>query len=158
MFEFRVTKYDPVYRDRHGAYSRDEWTSVRDIGRAFAGVILTKPEYQRVEDAYVETAVAFLREARVSTLTVAGLENHAAAPLSFADGSPLELAEVGDVMRRVLREEFWCRLEGAGAFVHIGYDFYMYIALPGPCPVAVALARKLGLFVEPFRSPYGEQR
>jgi hypothetical protein len=156
VFEFRVTKYDPAYRDRRGAYSRDEWTSIGDIGRAFAGVILTEPEYQRVEDAYAETAVAFLREAGVSTLAVAGLENRAAAPLSIAECSSLDLAEVGEVMRRMLREEFWCRLEGAGAFVHVGYDYYMYIAVPGPCPNAAALAQKLGLFVEPFRSPYSE--
>jgi hypothetical protein len=146
--------YDPAYRDRRGAYTRDEWTSVGDIGRVFAGVILTEPEYKRIENAYAEAAIAFLTEAGISTLAVAGLENHAAARLSFAEGSPLELAEVGEVVRRVLREEFWCRLEGAGAFVHIGYDYYMYVSVPGPCSNAAALSRDLGLFVEPFASPY----
>lgn len=63
MFVFRVTKYDPAHRDRHGAYTRDDWISVSDIGRAFAGVVLTETEYRRVEDAYTTAAVAFLREA-----------------------------------------------------------------------------------------------
>ena len=68
------------------------------------------------------------------------------------------MTEIGEVVRRVLREEFWCRLEGAGAFIHVGYDYYMYVGIPQACPSAEALASQLGLFVEPFRSPYGEQR
>jgi hypothetical protein len=158
VFEFRVTKYDPAHRDRHGAYTRAEWTSVNDIGRAFGGVVLTEAEYQRVEDAYASAAVGFLREAGIASLAVAGLESHAGAPLPFAEGSSLGLAEVGVIVRRVLREEFWCRLEGDGAFVHVGWDYYMYVGVLRPCPGAEALARQLGLFVEPFRSPYSEQR
>jgi hypothetical protein len=153
-----VTKYDPAHRDRRGVYTRDEWTAVSDIGQAFAGVVLTEPEYRRVEVAYATAAVAFLREAGVSSLAVTGLENAAAIPLPFAEGASVALAEVGEVVRRMLREEFWCRLEGAGAFVHVGWDYYMYIGVPRPCPAAVALAGQLGLFVEPFRSPYSEAR
>jgi hypothetical protein len=158
VLEFRVTKYNPAHRDRGGLYTRDEWTAVRDIGQAFGGVVLTEPEYRRVEDAYATAAVAFLREAGVPSLSVAGLENPADIPLPFAEGSSLGLAEVGEVIRRVLREEFWCRLEGAGAFVHLGWDYYMYVGVPRPCAGAAALAEQLGLFVEPFRSPYSEAR
>jgi hypothetical protein len=158
VFEFRVTKYDPAHRDRRGAYTRDEWISDGDIGRAFGGVVLTEAEYRRVEDAYVTAAVAFLREAGVEMLSVAGLENHAAVPLLFAEGSPLGLVEIGDVVRRMVRGEFWCRLEGAGAFVHVDYDYYMYVGVPVACPGAVALARRLGLFPESFLSPYRVQR
>jgi hypothetical protein len=158
VFEFRVTKYDPAHRDRRGAYTRDEWTSFGDIGRAFGGVVLTEAEYRRVEDAYANAAAAFLREAGVPGLAVAGLENHAGVPLPFAESSLLGPAEAAEVVRRVLRDEFWCRLEGAGAFVHLGYDYYMYVGVPVACPGAVAQARQFGLFVEPFRSPYNEQR
>jgi hypothetical protein len=58
----------------------------------------------------------------------------------------------------MLRGDFWCRLESAGAFVHVGYDYYVYVGVPVESPEAAALARQLGLFVEPFRSPYSEQR
>ncbi len=157
MFEFRVTKYDPAHRDRRGAYTRDEWTAASDIGSVFGGVVLTAAEYQPVEDAYATAAVAYLREAGVGSLSVAGLENHAGVPLPFAEGSALGLAEVGGVIRQLLRGEFWCRLEGAGAFVHVGYDYYMYVGVPVACPSAEALARRLGLFPEPFQSPYREE-
>ena len=158
VIEFRVTKYDPTHRDPSGVYTRDEWTSVSDIGRAFNGAVLTEDEYRRIEDAYSATAIAFLREASVTALRVTGLENNAGVPLPFAEGSPLGVAELGEVIRQLLREEFWCRLEGAEAFVHVGWDFYMYVGVPDPCPEAEELARRSGLFVEPFRSPYSEAK
>ena len=60
-------------------------------------------------------------------LTVAGLENPAGVPLPFTDGVSIGLAQIGDTVRRLLRAEFWCRLEAVGAFVHVGYDYYMYV-------------------------------
>lgn len=57
-------------------------------------------------------------------------------------------------MRRLLREEFWCRLEADEGFVHVGYDFNLYVGVALPCPAAEDLAHGLGLFVEPFTSPY----
>jgi hypothetical protein len=156
VFEFRVTKYDPAHRDAGGAYTRDEWTAVSGVGSAFAGVVLTDVEYRRVEDAYATAAVAFMREAGVLSLTVSGLENHAGWPLPFADGAVFDLCDAAVVIRRVLRGEFWCRLEGEGGFVHLWYDYYMYVGVPQRCLGAEALARQLGLFVELFRSPYSE--
>jgi hypothetical protein len=55
-----------------------------------------------------------------------------------------------------LREEFCCRLQNAAGFVHFGWDYYMYIGVPHPCPTAEALALNLGLFVEELDSPYNE--
>jgi hypothetical protein len=105
MLEYRVTKYDPAFRDSRGAYRRDVWTAVRDVGSSFGGVVLTRDQYQRVEDAYVAAALAFLREANASALTVEGLESHA-SPAPVTQGDSLGLAEVVEVIRRLLREEF----------------------------------------------------
>lgn len=154
MNEYRVTKYDPALRDSSGAYTRDEWTSVSDIGRSFGGVVLTREAYRRVEDAYFEAALAFLREAAVATLTVRGLEG--SGDSEVREGEVLTLDQAGELLRRLLREELWCRLEGESSFLHVGYDYYMYIGVPRPCPAAQALARRLGLHVEPFQSPYRE--
>ena len=118
MFEFRVTKYDPAYRDSSGVYRRSEWTSISDVGRSFTGMILTAEEYRRVEDAYVVTAMAFLEEAGVLSLVVSGLESRGGARPSVANGSVLNLAAAGAVVRHVLREELWCRLEAEGGFIH----------------------------------------
>jgi hypothetical protein len=152
--EYRVTKYDPRFRTSSGAYSRDEWISFSDIGRSFGGVELTRDEYQRVEDAYVTAAVGLLREAGVPQLAVRGLENADGLPLLVGEGDVLRLDQIPDVLRRLLRAEFWCRLETADAFVHVGYDYYMYVGLPHPCSEARQQAEHRGLYVEDFASPY----
>lgn len=157
MIEYRVTKYDPALRDARGAYIADEWTSMADIGREFGGVVLTDDEYRRVEQAYINSAVAFLQEGGLNSLTVKGLENHKEHALEFGEGSVLSLEQAGDIIRRILREEFWCRLECRGGFAHFGWDYYMYIGVPHRCPEAEHLAEGLGLYPEKFTSPYKEK-
>jgi len=154
MFQYRVTKYDPRIRNSGGTYT--EWTSVSDIGKSFDGVPLTEPEYQRVESAYVGVAVEFLRESGVQSLTVRCLENYGGAILAFEDHEALSLEQLAAILPRVLREEFWCKFEGPDSFVHVGYDYYMYLGVPCACPKSEQLAASLGLFVESFQSPYGE--
>src|SRR5438876_10123615 len=76
MFGWRITKYDPAYRNAAGAYLKDEWTSVSDIGKSFDGKALTVEEYRSVENAYVSTALRFLSEANLNCLNVTSLETN----------------------------------------------------------------------------------
>lgn len=157
VLQFRVTKYNPAFRNAEGAFTGDEWTNFSDIGRMINGAVLTNVVYKRVEDAYVRTATEFLQESGVTSLFVVGVEcveGDASVPTT---GKQLSLHQIGETIRRLLREEFWCRLEDAQSFVHIGYDYYMYIAVPSKCPRAEILAKQLGLFVERFDSPYRVQ-
>jgi hypothetical protein len=156
LYEYRVTKYNPAFRTPRGHYTREEWISVHDIGGSFAGIVLTREDFERVETAYVASALSFLREAGLSSLIVTGLENHRRHSLAFSEGSNLSLEQLGDAIRMVLREEYWCRFESTDGFVHIGWDFYMYVGVQHPCPTARAEAAKLGLYVEEFRSPYNK--
>lgn len=157
MNEYRITKYNPVFRDEMGAYTKNEWILAKQIGESFDGVVLTHDEYKRVEQAYIIAALAFLNEGGVTSLRVEGLENTRGWQLSFAEGSVLILEQVGDIIGRLLREEIWCRLQGVGGFVHVGWDYYMFVGVPRACPAAEAQAVKLGLFVEEFPSPYHEE-
>ena len=154
MFQYRVTKYNPAHRDADGTYRRDEWSSVSDIGRIFDGAPLTETEYLRVESAYITVALEFLRESKVTSLVVSGLENYGEAALPFDEGTRLSIEQAGAMLGALLQEQFWCKLEGASSFIHVGYDYYMYLGVPAACPKAAELAVSLGLFVEPFQSPY----
>jgi hypothetical protein len=62
MHEYRITKYDPTLRDENGRYTREEWTSFSQVGGA-----VSFEEYVRVEKAYIDTALAFLREDKVGS-------------------------------------------------------------------------------------------
>jgi hypothetical protein len=152
--QFRVSKYDPRFRDSSGAYTRDEWNAASDIGRTFGGVTLTPGESERVETAYTTTVVAMLAEAGVELLAVRGLEQYPEARVPFGEGAMVPLGRVADVARGVLREEYWCRLESPNAFVHFGYDYYIYVGIPTVPSRALAQAAVAGLFVEDVPSPY----
>ena len=157
MIEYRLTKYNPTLRDARGAYTADDWTSINDVGREFGGKVLTEDEYRRVEQTYIDSALTFLSEGGLTSLRVEGLENHKGLALEFGDGSVFSLGEAGNVIRQILREELWCRLEAQSGFVHFGWDYYMYIGVPRQCPVAERRVRTLGLYLEDFVSPYHEE-
>ena len=153
MNEYRVTKYNPAFRNQYGHYMKDEWTILKQVGQTFSGVVLTSEEYKRVEDAYVQVALNFLGESGLTSLKVAGLENLQNRTLDFSNDQVLALDRIGEIIRSVLREEYWCRLEVNEGFLHFGWDYYMYIGVAHSCPKAEALAVELGLFVEEYASP-----
>jgi len=153
-FNFRITKYDPSKRNELGHYLAKDWTSISDIGKDFSGRILTKAEYQRVESSYLESISAFLIDSKIEHLAVQQLEMHG-TQFNFRIGQELNLGEVLQISRLSLQEKLWCKLQSPRrAYVHFGYDYYMYIGVSRPCIAAITKAQSLGLFVEPFRSPY----
>ena len=117
---------------------------------------LTLSEYETVETKYVNAAVAFLHEAGIHELTVRGLESAKNGKPSVSEGVSVRLEQLPDILRALLREEFWCRLESQVAYLHVGYDYYLYVGVPSPCPAAELASSQAGLFVEPLPSPYTE--
>lgn len=160
-YQYRVTKYDPSLRDSDGAFQNPDWTSYSDVGRIFGGVPLSEVGYLKVEASYLFAVEAFLTEAKIGELLLRGLENHTDRELpSFIQShAVLTVPQCVEFARIALREIAWGKLVVPGrAYVHFGYDYYMYLGLPLQCPNAIAAAQKRGLFVEHFRSPYLRQR
>ncbi|MEO1614573.1 MAG: hypothetical protein AAFV88_01905 [Planctomycetota bacterium] len=121
--------------------------------------MLTPAEYLRFENAYVSSAIMFLTDAGVGSLLISGLENHAAfnnSALTLENGRSCNLLACADIVRLNLRSEIWCRLESESAFIHFGYDYYMYVGIASKCAFAIQHATDSGLFVEPFDSPHHE--
>ncbi len=165
MIGWRVTRYDPARRDAQGRYVHPDWTSIADVGRSFGGEVLTFGAYLRVESAYVDTVVAFHAEQGSPALFARAVEPGPPAPPALrgealpappAEGAVVEPAQLPMLVRSCLRELFWCRVEAldGACSVHFGYDLYLYLAGRSEAPRTRALARGLGLFVEPFVSPY----
>jgi hypothetical protein len=132
-----------------------------DIGRMYSGAPLTESEYLAVENAYLQSVDELLREAGIQTMQLRGLENRAghALPEFIQPLALLSVAQCVEFARISLREIAWGRLVVPGrAYVHFGYDYYMYVGLAKKCSRAIAAANASGLFVERFRSPYLRNR
>jgi hypothetical protein len=172
MVSWRITKYDPAYRDGQGEYQKNEWTSCYDIGKPYGGKEFTVNDYMAVENAYIDAVLLFAKGSGITTLTIRCLEKHnrnidlGKNPLAYTEemvelfenlreGDVLEIKDIERLCRLVLREQLWCKLEsGNKMFVHFGYDYYMYIgSLSKPEGIA-RLVEELGLFIEEFESPY----
>src|SRR5215471_12313219 len=142
MYWWRVTKYDPRYRDKSGLYLRDEWIGASQIGSEFVDGVLSQEEYLRVEGLYAAAVVQFWMASGEPPLQIQALE------CSSSFGLPPQTDELGDVgfgdwrpvngecvpaarlealVRWCLRNLGWCRLVGNGFSVDFGYDFYMHI-------------------------------
>jgi hypothetical protein len=156
MHEYRVTKYDPDRRDEHGAHPDDDWTAFSDIGREFGGVVLTRDEYDRVESGYLDAVRIFAAAAGIDEFRVQGLERHGQPTLELQEGQLLELPDALEVVRGLLREAgFWCRLAADGGFVHIGWDYYMYVGATADVSGIEPAVKGLGLYLESdWSSPY----
>jgi hypothetical protein len=152
-YQYRVTKFDPANRDPAGRHTAEDWCMYSQIGKIFRGIVLTEDEYLRVESAYIATALDFYSEAGQPDIFAMGVEDHKArgAP---PEGSLVSADRLPVLCRAMLREEYWLRIEGDDFFIHFGRDFYMYLGAPTPCERSLNKARSLGLFPEPFVSPY----
>jgi hypothetical protein len=170
---WRISKYDPAFRDENYVYQRDEWTSAADIGRRYEGETLDAESYLATETAHAEAVRAFMADANVAVLTVRSfqrpseLDYEYLAKLSVPDSQELEqqmrhvqegdeLAgqELDRVLRLLLRKVFWCRLVNADQFI-VDVLEYLYVCVGTVAPSERAIARtgELGLFVEKTRDP-----
>ncbi len=152
MNQYRVTKYNPAYRDKSGAYLHDEWTDISDIGKTFSGSVLTEEEYRRVEGNYIKVCLAVWQEAGRPDISVRNLEKYCDSidiPECISVNEQLEF-----VIRKILDTDIWAKLECEELFFHFGYDFYMYIGADISKGSLEKLAHSYSLFVEELKSPY----
>lgn len=163
-FVYRITKYDPADRDKHGSYVGTEDT-ISDHGP--------------VEASYLEAIAAFAEDTDIDCLTIrepgiARLVHFGLEPTidglglaglfppdltGFHDGAVVSLSVGLELVRAMLRDNgAWCRLEVEGIFaVHVGYDQYVYVSSDKPCDSALVRTKALGLFPERLQaSPYDE--
>lgn len=159
MQSYRLSKYNPAFRDANGAYARAEWTSFSDVGGSFGGKILTLSDYLRVESLYLDAVEESMRCSGVDSVTLMGLEITSDIPQEmsdyrelFWDGVKLNFEAARVVSTFVLREFAWCKLVGRrDFFIHFGYDYYLYT---GGSFKFDLRSRVCGLYVEDLRSPY----
>jgi hypothetical protein len=149
----RISKYNPECRDSAGRYHKEEWISYYDIGKEFAGGILTLDEYLRVEKQYLDTIVDLVRATGETRLNVKELELRDEQRSlihipSLQNGFQIEGESLLGVLQDGLREMLWCRLENENISLSFGYDYYIYIETILQEEVVAHLARVHGLHVD----------
>ncbi|EOA3012160.1 hypothetical protein ACX35G_000976 [Enterococcus faecalis] len=167
MFYYRISKYNPKYRDESGHYTLQDWTSFYDIGKVFLGRKLTVEEYNTIENLYIEVVVLSMKETKQEFLTVKALEKIAEENMAemdsdcqafyqnIHDGDKLSLEEIPVFMKLQLRELLWAKLSSKNLNVHFGYDYYMYIISSKKLSSVVESFYKRGIYIEEnIHSPY----
>ena len=145
MNEYRITKYNPLFRNKDGAYTAEDWTSVSDIGRSFNGVMLTEDAYLEVERNYIRCFVDLMNLANVSSLTLEGLEGDTKL---WHDGDVFSADEVVLFSTRCLRELLWGRLESKNFYIHFGYDYYSYVGTELEYETVMIVCKEHSLYCE----------
>ena len=149
-FEYRITKYNPKFRNAKGHYIPDEWTYFDQVGTRIAGRVLTMKEYLQTESAYLKVLEAILTEADISQLKIR--LHYGIVPKRLAHWKRRKKITVPlavKLARLALREKLGGTLTSPYRFrLNFGWDYYMNVGLSRPTPKAFIVASKLGLFVE----------
>jgi hypothetical protein len=154
-YQYRITKYNPAYRKPDGTYGRKEWISYSDIGKKIGKKKLSRVEYLRIEDEYVQAVSEIMFATNVPYLKIFGLERGKKQGLK--NGLRCNFRKVRQIVRGVLRESYWCILHlDRRMFVHFGWDYYMYVGVSRKCESAMQKIGHGNLFVESLPSPYNE--
>ncbi|WP_434799127.1 hypothetical protein [Terrisporobacter vanillatitrophus] len=165
MMNYRISKYDPKYRDEHGIYTRNEWTSISDVGEYFNGYEVTMEEYLDTENKYVKAINIILDYLKISYLYIMELEKYEDTITEInndfcqndidrndfiKEGQELNRKEINYVIKSTLRERFWCGLYSKATHIIIkpGYDFYINIISPKLPNVIIKKINELGLYID----------
>lgn len=158
---YRITKYNPKFRDEKGRYERDEWTSVTDIGKVISGSVLTEKEYLGTENCYIDALRLLIKGNDITSLKISDLEIYEGeerislkpAEREFiskiTDNMTVNITDAEIVAKSVLRELMWCKLCARTDFeIEFGYDYYMYVRCDRITPATKDAIMNNGLYIE----------
>lgn len=158
MFEYRITKYNPIFRV-NGIYTRDDWTSICDVGKKYNGCTLTTDECATVMSNYVNCIMEIIATAQVPEFTVSDVEVYNIKykrKFRLKNGEVVSQQRLRYIIMGCLEEKVWCHLSSKNAYIHFGYDLYVYVGCELDHSSIEHICSKYGLFGEPFTSPYKE--
>lgn len=175
MLNYRISKYNPMHRDRQGAYTLEEWTSFCDIGRMYQGREFTKEEYLKTESLYCDVVYEILMQQGVKVLEVRDLERHFSLPetsrfllekslqlteeecyiiQTIQEKQQISIEQIKVYVKLLLRDCFWCILANteSDAKVSVGYDYYVHLTCDTLDWSQINAYEKLGIYVELIRT------
>lgn len=152
MKEYLISKYNPQFRI-NGKYIRNEWSGESDIGKKFLDGILTQVEYDCTLDRYISCTMDILNSADIEYMTISDLEINV-DQVPWKDHQTVKGDVLSLLIRDCLREKCWCRLLHGKAFVHFGYELYLYLGCDLSYEKIVEICTQYNLYVIERKSPY----
>lgn len=163
----RITKYNPKFRDKDGKYTKDEWTSISDIGTYFDRLELKYEDYLIVEDAYVDTVLLIMEFLKCDKVRITHLYKYETKDDFYKyDSNSLyttydsifinmiiaDRKVISDLIRLRLREhiaELDIKLEDSiNDEITFGFDYYMYLTTDKNIESLLPKILRLGLFID----------
>jgi len=158
-----VTKYNPIYRDEEGYYTKEEWIGFFQLGKNINGELLTFDLYLETESKYITAAKWFFQFHGCSHIIIKNVEKNDFSDYQQSDkehllevynlikeGFSLSIDDLDNVIKLILRELAWAELicsQDESIAVRFGYDFYMYFNSNRDLNTLIERINKLGLYV-----------
>lgn len=159
-----ISKYNPVFRDEKGVYTKEEWVSFFQIGKKFDDGILSFAEYEAIEKKYINAALLFFEFHSCHDVVIRRLEKKEIWDYDYSDKHELialynKLTEnyicsrenLPLLLMLIFRELVWAELhcfDCKDIVLRFGYDFYMYFNSNIIMDKLFSRIIDLGLFVE----------
>ena len=171
MNNYRITKYNPERRDKHGRYLVNDWTSISDLLKKYKYEDVIKI-YKDVEDKFIEVYINILSENQIEKMKIDGLELYLddedtdyIEKISFdlnlhdlnwlVNENEISQKQLIDVIKLSLRELIWCKPDWGFSFISFGYDYYTYIGGVEISDELIENAKQKGIYIENYNDiPY----
>jgi len=138
----RITKYNTLHYNENGVYTKDEWTSIYDVGKIYDGKVFTIQDYLETEKRYIEAVKIIMRLNKCKELNIRHLEKHDYVKgftveedekleekyIKIENKQKINYKDIEIVIKLILRETIWCDLINLSKrlYIRFGYDYYMY--------------------------------
>lgn len=171
--KYRISKYNPRYRDAEDRYMNDEWTDFSDIGRCFDEKIFTISEYRIVElnllfvlyHLFLEKGIESFEINKMEKFTKSKWEGKKSLKRAQLEGKiysqimeyskpgdKVDVAEMFALCQLILRNCLWCSITGKCQSdelqVDFGWDYYVYIYCTEISDRIIKLAEDAGIYIE----------
>jgi hypothetical protein len=168
MITYRITKYNPIYRDKDGVYLKDEWTAISDIGKSFGKKKLTYMKYLKVEGQYLKALERILSKIDLNTITINEIEkyfykvNDNTVKDLYDENMKILFNKLSDnycftskdelmnAIKLILREHLWGKIvvKNSNFKVEFGNDLYVYITSEELPKELIQSLSNIGVFIE----------
>ena len=168
IYKYRITQYNPKYRNINGVYTQNEWISVYDLGRFYNERQFCLKEYIQTENSYILAIKEFLCILNITKMYIEKLEKNVDIDFvkkqntvlkdcdldmeklmeSVVKMQELNLKNICIFSKMALREYIWGILSYDNIKIEFGYDYYMYFYSNVDCYEQLVNAQIQGIFIE----------